>query len=220
VRLGSNGVGPDRIGAVVSQTRAALAALLALVTVGVAVPAALGGPSAKPVRVTVIATDRAFKLSRARVPPGTVVFRVRNAGRKAHDFRIAGAKTDVLKPGGSATLRVALARPGRIAFASTVGGALRGVLVVERVTTVDVDEYEFGFKLSQETVPAGKVVFAMRNTGAIVHNFDLINVKVGAFLVSGQSATMTVKLKPGSYTYVCSVKYHAAQGMQGTLTVK
>ncbi len=31
---------------------------------------------------------------------------------------------------------------------------------------------------------------------------------------------MTVMLKHGEYTYVCSVKYHAAQGMQGTLYVK
>jgi plastocyanin len=30
---------------------------------------------------------------------------------------------------------------------------------------------------------------------------------------------MSVELKPGMYLYVCSVKYHAAQGMQGTLTV-
>ena len=72
---------------------------------------------------------------------------------------------------------------------------------------------------SQETVLAGKVVFVMRNTGD-PPQLRPINVKVGAFLVPGQSSTMTVKLKPGSYTYVCSVKYHAAQGMQGTLTVK
>jgi uncharacterized cupredoxin-like copper-binding protein len=168
----------------------------------------------------VVATEQGFKLSRVRVPAGTVLFHVRNGGTTAHDFAIGGAKTVALKPGASATLRVALAKPGRIAFASTVGGALKGVLVVERVTTVDVDEYEFGFKLSHDTVPAGKVVFAMRNSGAIVHNFDLIDVKVGPFLVSGQTATMTVKLKPGTYTYVCSVKYHAAQGMQGTLTVR
>ena len=88
------------------------------------------------------------------------------------------------------------------------------------VTTVTVTEYEYGFKLSRQTVPAGKVKFVMRNSGAIVHNFDLIGVKSGAFLVSGQRATMTVGLKHGEYTYVCSVKYHAAQGMQGTLYVK
>src|SRR5207302_9858374 len=90
----------------------------------------------------------------------------------------------------------------------------------KRPTKVYVTEFEFGFKLSRQAVPAGKVIFVMRNTGAVIHNFDLIGVKVGPFLVSGQTAPMTTVLKRGEYTYVCSVKYHAAQGMQGTLVVK
>jgi plastocyanin len=84
---------------------------------------------------------------------------------------------------------------------------------------VIVNEYDYGFKLSRQTVPAGKVTFIMRNTGLIVHNFA-IGAKVGAYLVSGQAANMTVALKKGEYTYICSVKYHAAQGMRGTLYVK
>jgi plastocyanin len=89
--------------------------------------------------------------------------------------------------------------------------------------TVYVTEYEFGFKLSRQTVHPGRVTFVMRNNGTIIHNFDLIvggSAKVGPFLVPGQSARMTVSLKRGEYTYVCSVKYHAAQGMQGTFTVR
>jgi plastocyanin len=83
-----------------------------------------------------------------------------------------------------------------------------------------VNEYEFGFKLSRVTVPAGRVTFIMRNSGAIIHNFDVIGGKEGPFLAPGQSAKMTVTLKRGEYIYVCSVKYHAAQGMQGTLFVR
>lgn len=85
---------------------------------------------------------------------------------------------------------------------------------------VTVNEYDYGFKLSRQTVPAGRVTFLMRNTGLIVHNFAIGGVKVGAYLVSGQAANMTVTLKKGEYTYICSVKYHAAQGMRGTLYVK
>jgi plastocyanin len=88
-----------------------------------------------------------------------------------------------------------------------------------RPVKVSVNEYEFGFILSRQTVPAGRVTFVMRNTGALIHNFDVIGGKIGPFLVPGQSATMTVTLKRGEYIYVCSVKYHAAQGMQGTLYV-
>jgi len=99
------------------------------------------------------------------------------------------------------------------------------VLVAEagatrRATKVYVNEYEFGFKLSRQTVPAGRVIFVMRNSGAIIHNFDVIGGREGPFLVPGQSARMTVTLKHGEYIYVCSVKYHAAQGMQGTLFVR
>ena len=85
--------------------------------------------------------------------------------------------------------------------------------------TIAVDEFEFGFTLSKQTISAGKVTFKMRNTGSIVHNFDLIGHFEGHFLLSGQTETKTITLAPGTYTYVCSVKYHAAQGMQGTLVV-
>ena len=87
-------------------------------------------------------------------------------------------------------------------------------------TKVTVLEYEFGFKLSRTTVPAGRVTFVMGNEGALNHNFDVIGVREGPFLVPGQRASMTVTLKQGVYTYVCSVKYHASQGMQGTIRVK
>jgi plastocyanin len=190
---------------------------LLLAAVALSAPAAFAGPLAPPTSVSVVATDGKVKLSRTKLQPGPVSFRVRNAGKHAHVFAVAGKKTKLVKPGRSTTLLVKLPRAGRVAYA---WGGLEGKVAVERVTTVDVDEYEFGFKLSRETVPAGKVTFDMRNTGAIVHNFDIIGVAVGQYLVSGQSASMTVKLKPGTYQYVCSVKYHAAQGMQGTLVVK
>jgi plastocyanin len=210
---------------VARRTRVApVGLILAIVAAALLASGAAGKTAEKRTYVTVVATDKGFELSRAKVPVGTVAFTVRNAGSRAHDFEIAGVKTKALRPGGRATLRVRLAKPGRVTYVSTVSGrpqaGFRGVLTVERVTTVDVSEFEFGFRLSHDTVPAGKVVFRMRNDGAILHNFDVIGVAVGAFLVPGQTATMTATLKPGTYTYVCSVKYHAAQGMQGTLTVK
>jgi uncharacterized cupredoxin-like copper-binding protein len=36
---------------------------------------------------------------------------------------------------------------------------------------------------------------------------------------SGGSKTLVVHLKPGTYTFYCSVPGHRAAGMQGTLTV-
>ena len=46
----------------------------------------------------------------------------------------------------------------------------------KRPVTVYVTEFEFGFRLSRQTIPAGRVRFVMRNNGALLHNFDLIGV--------------------------------------------
>lgn len=43
--------------------------------------------------------------------------------------------------------------------------------------------------------------------------------KDGPTVQPGGTSTVTVKLKPGTYTYYCPVAGHKAAGMQGTLTV-
>ena len=85
--------------------------------------------------------------------------------------------------------------------------------------TISVNEFEFGFSLSRNTISAGKVTFLMRNSGSLIHNFAVVGSASGTFLTPGQTGKMTVTLKPGTYIYVCGVKDHAAEGMQGTLVV-
>jgi plastocyanin len=75
---------------------------------------------------------------------------------------------------------------------------------------------------------------ASAKAGSVTINFDNMqplqhDVKVedssgkelgGTDLVSSGTATATVDLQPGTYTYFCSVPGHREAGMEGTLTVK
>ena len=85
-------------------------------------------------RVTVIARDSRFTLSRRSAPIGKVIFAVTNKGKISHDFKIAGKKTPLLAPRHSATLRVTFSKKGRYPYLSTVTGqataGMNGVFTV------------------------------------------------------------------------------------------
>jgi uncharacterized cupredoxin-like copper-binding protein len=69
-------------------------------------------------------------------------------------------------------------------------------------------------------VPKGTVVFTVRNTGQLAHDFKIAGKKT-AQVAPGTTKKLTVKFaKAGRYTYVCTVPGHAAGGMKGSLIVK
>ena len=72
--------------------------------------------------IRVVAVEFRFRLSQHSVHRGTVVFRVVNRGKVAHDFKIAGRKTPVIKPGKSALLRVVFRKAGHYRYLCTVPG--------------------------------------------------------------------------------------------------
>ena len=76
--------------------------------------------SATTVKVTAKDTFR-FGLSRKSAPHGKVTFKVTNKGHVSHDFKIAGKKTPLIKPGKSATLTVTL-KKGSYKYVCTVPG--------------------------------------------------------------------------------------------------
>ena len=83
---------------------------------------------------------------------------------------------------------------------------------------------ELMFNTNQLTAKAGDVTVDFTNDSALSHNVVLID---SANKVLGQTPTFdggtksfNVTLKPGTYTYYCSVPGHREAGMQGTLTVK
>jgi len=82
-------------------------------------------------------------------------------------------------------------------------------------TTITVKASEFKFVLSKKSAKHGKITFKVTNKGHVSHDFK-INGKKTKLLKPGQSASLTVTLKKGSFTYICTVPGHAAAGMKGT----
>jgi len=89
---------------------------------------------------------------------------------------------------------------------------------VALAATVGVTGKEFKFGLSTKTVKHGSVTFKFTNKGKLKHDFKIAGKKTK--LVSpGKSASLTVTLKRGKYSYICTVPGHAAAGMKGSLKV-
>ena len=83
---------------------------------------------------------------------------------------------------------------------------------------------ELAYTSSKETAKAGKVTVEFKNPQALTHDVaieDSSGKEVGATeLIADGSDITTVDLKPGTYTYFCTVPGHREAGMEGTLTVK
>jgi uncharacterized cupredoxin-like copper-binding protein len=70
---------------------------------------------------------------------------------------------------------------------------------------------------------AGKVTIVMKNPSPLSHNVSIqgpgVN-QMGQTVATGGTSTVSATLKPGKYTFYCSVPGHRQAGMFGTLTVK
>jgi plastocyanin len=78
------------------------------------------------------------------------------------------------------------------------------------------------FDTKQLSAKAGTVTIALTNNAPLEHDVTVVQgstvlAKTPTF--RGGSRTLTVKLKPGSYTFYCSVPGHRQAGMEGTLSV-
>ena len=85
--------------------------------------------------------------------------------------------------------------------------------------TVNVTAYDIGYKISSKTASSGLVIFKVKNTGKLQHDFKISGRKT-RLLNGGQSATLRITLKKGAYPYQCTVPGHAAAGMKGVFVVK
>jgi len=80
------------------------------------------------------------------------------------------------------------------------------------------------YTTDQATAEAGKVTIDFKNPQALAHDVAIEAASgedVGKTdIITESSASTTVNLKPGKYTFYCTVPGHREAGMDGTLTVK
>jgi plastocyanin len=83
---------------------------------------------------------------------------------------------------------------------------------------------QLNFDTSMLTAKAGQVSIKFTNASPVAHNLTIESSSgqaIGATpTFSGGSKSLSVSLKPGTYTFFCSVPGHRAAGMSGTLTVQ
>jgi uncharacterized cupredoxin-like copper-binding protein len=85
-----------------------------------------------------------------------------------------------------------------------------------------VEAKEFSFSLSATEAAAGTVTFVVENSGNMPHDFAIRGngiEEATPHIDPGESATLTVELEPGTYTYICTIPGHEQLGMRGTFTV-
>jgi plastocyanin len=79
------------------------------------------------------------------------------------------------------------------------------------------------FLASSASGTAGKVTLRMNNKSSVPHDIAIRGdgvSAVGKIVSGGGTSSVSENLKPGTYTFYCSVDGHEAAGMKGTLTVK
>jgi plastocyanin len=114
------------------------------------------------------------------------------------------------QPGGNAGQKPGAAAPA--------GGTVKTLLI-----SADPSG-QLRFDKSSLAAPAGNVRITMNNPSPVQHNVSIEGPggvsQQGKTVSKGGASEVQLNLKPGTYTYFCSVPGHRQAGMQGTLTVK
>jgi plastocyanin/mono/diheme cytochrome c family protein len=119
------------------------------------------------------------------------------------------------------------AKPGKDSgLLATVGGGGPQGTAQAQGGTLDMPTDPTGqlfYKFKEATAPAGQLTIDSKNASPVDHNIAIEGNGVdqkGPVVKDGATSTVKVDLKPGTYTFYCSVDGHRQAGMQGKLTVK
>jgi plastocyanin len=109
--------------------------------------------------------------------------------------------------------------------ALALAGAAAPVLAARGPSRVQVTALEFEYRLSRLSVRQGPALVELVNYGEDEH--DLVVRRVGGTaswrvrkILPGERATLSLRLRPGSYRLWCAVADHRARGMRATLRVR
>ena len=113
-------------------------------------------------------------------------------------------------------------------LATAVAPAGAGKPAVEKAGKLSIEASPTGqlaYVTNKAVASAGAVTVEMPNSSGVSHNIAVQQGTSGAVLgassfISKGTTSVTVTLKPGTYTFFCQVPGHRQAGMEGTLTVK
>lgn len=112
------------------------------------------------------------------------------------------------------------------ALAKAVENIKRIPLATPQGGTLKIDAFPTGdlkFIPEQAEAPPGSITIRSLNKSSTGHNIAVEGPganAVGPVVSNGGVSQVKVTLKPGTYTFLCTVPGHAAAGMKGPLTVK
>ena len=113
---------------------------------------------------------------------------------------------------------------GRLGSAVAAAGAGKPVAAKGGTLLMPADPNgQLAYITKVATAPAGALEIESKNASATPHDIALEGNGVdekGETVSNGGVSKISVTLKPGKYTYYCSLPGHREGGMQGTLTVK
>lgn len=106
----------------------------------------------------------------------------------------------------------------------TSGGQAEGGSAGSAALDIEAASSGLAYASDSATAKAGKVTLNFTNPQALTHDVaieDSSGTTIGKTeLIAEGSDSATVNLKPGEYTFYCTVPGHREAGMEGTLTVE
>jgi plastocyanin len=177
--------------------------VLVLVTVAMAVAVSGGEGKGESVKAVGTGTQATTAKPTSTTKAGETGGGTTTPATKVEPQSESGSATPTATTGTPAPASSPAAKPTKLALAADPGGQL-------------------AYDTKTLTAKAGTVSIVMANMSPVEHNVTIAdgNKVLGATpTFVGGSKTLTLTLKPGTYTFYCSVPGHKQAGMEGKLTV-